>query len=294
MNRRDWLKKLPLAAAGAMFPAAVTQPLPGKPRLRTAVCAYSFRDELAKGTMTYDDLIRLAADLGVDGLDLTVYWLPQNPTNEYLFSLRRLAFRYGIDIYSIGTRVQMCQPTPELREAETRRLAQWLSVAERLGARHMRVFGAAAPKGATEEQVVTWVSETLKQCAPIAGARGILLGLEDDGGVTDIAERLVQMVKGADSPWAGINLDLGNFKTDAYRQIETCLPYATNIHAKSAVHENNGQPMAPDWDRIFRMIAPVYRGYLSVEYEGAAPPRTAVPELVAKLQSMVRKYAPAG
>ena len=196
----------------------------GKPRLRTAICAYSFRDELAKGTIKYEDLIRLAADLGVDGLDLTVYWLPQNASDDYLLSLRRLAYRSGVDIYGIGIRAQMCRATPELQDAEVGRLKRWLDVAERLGARHVRVFGGSAPRDAGEEQAVGWAAETLKKCAAVAASRGLFLGVEDDGALTEKAERLVQMVKMADSPWAGICLDVGNFKSDAYRQVECACP----------------------------------------------------------------------
>ena len=294
MNRRDLVKQFSLAATAAFLPAPVAaQAPPGKPRLRTAICAYSFRDELAKGTMKYEDLIRLGADLGVDGLDLTVYWLPQNASDDYLLSLRRLAYRSGIDIYGIGIRAQMCRATPELQDAEVGRLKRWLDVADRLGARHVRVFGGAAPRDASDEQAVGWVSETLKKCAAIAAPRGLFLGIEDDGALTINAERLIQMVKQADSPWVGICLDIGNFRSEAYRQVEMCLPYAVNLHLKTEVSDT-GKQQPLDWDRLFRMVAPAYRGYIALEYESSAPPRTAVPEAIAKLQAAVRKYAPAG
>jgi sugar phosphate isomerase/epimerase len=294
MNRRDWVKQFSAGAAAALLPSsAPAQSLPGKPRLRTAICAYSFRDELAKRTMTYEELIRLAADLGVDGLDLTVYWLPQNLSDDYLLSLRRLAYRYGIDIYGIGIRAQMCRATPELQDAEVGRLKRWLDVADRLGARHLRVFGGAAPKDASEEQAVAWAAETLKKCAALAAPRGLFLGVEDDGALTEKGERLVQMVKQADSPWVGVCLDIGNFKSDAYRQVELCLPYTVNLHLKTEVNDTaKQQPL--DWDRLFRLVAPAYRGYIALEYESSAPPRTAVPEAIARLQAAVKKYAPSG
>lgn len=294
MNRRDWLKQVSLAAGAAVAPATAAAQAAGKPRLRPAICAYSFRDELAKGTMTYEDLIRLAADLGVDGLDLTVYWLPQNATGDSLLSLRRLAYRCGIDIYGIGTRAQMCQATPQLQDAEVGRLTRWLDVAERLGARHVRVFGGSPPADSSEEQAVAWAAATLDKCARAAGPRGLFLGVEDDGAFTEKAERLVEIVRRAGSPWVGICLDIGNFPSDAYRQVEICLPYALNLHFKTEVSEvGRQQPL--DWDRLFRLVAPAYRGYIALEYEGSgAPPRAAVPELIAKLRAAVRKYAPGG
>ncbi len=48
MHRRDWLKRFSLAAAAAVAPAGAVAQAEGKPRLRTAICAYSFRDELGQ------------------------------------------------------------------------------------------------------------------------------------------------------------------------------------------------------------------------------------------------------
>ena len=278
--------------AGAITGSSAAPPdVARKPHLRTAICAYSFRTELAKGTMKYEDLIQLAADLGVDGVDLTVYWLPPGAPAEYLSSLRHLAYRCGIDIYSIGVRVRLCQPTPELRATEVNQLRGWLDVAEHIGARHVRIFGGSTPPSATDDQAVDWAGETFRQCAALAAPRGFFLGVEDDGALTEDSGRLIRMAKQADSPWAGICLDIGNFKANAFRQVEACLPLAVNMHLKTEMRDTNG-PQPTDWDRLFAMVAPVYRGYVALEYESsAAPARTAVPQFIAKIQAAVRTYS---
>ena len=71
-------------------------------------------------------LIRVAVETGTDGIDMTVYWLPST-TDDYLLSLRRLAYRNRVEIYSIGTRVQLAQPTPDLREKQLADLRQWVA-----------------------------------------------------------------------------------------------------------------------------------------------------------------------
>jgi L-ribulose-5-phosphate 3-epimerase len=292
MNRRDVMKQFSLAAAAAWLPGSVAAQAPAsKPRLLTGLCAYSFRDELAKKTMTYDDLVRLASDLGIDGLELTAYWFPPNVSAEYLLSLRRLAYRNAIDIYGIGIRSTLCRGTAEAQDAEVGRLKPWLDVAERLGARHIRVFSGNVPRGTTDEQAASWVTETLKKCAAVSGPRGIILGLEDDGALTEKADLLVKMVKDVDSPWVGINLDVGNFKMNGYTQSATCLPYAVNVHLKSEIREN-GTPQPLDWDRLFGMLAAAYRGYVTLEYEASGNPRAAVPEIIGKLLKAVQKHAP--
>ena len=76
-------------------------------------------------TMTYEDLIRIAVETGTDGIDMTVYWLPVT-TDDVLLPLRRAAFKNRVEIYSIGTRVRLAQPTPDLREKELVELRKWV------------------------------------------------------------------------------------------------------------------------------------------------------------------------
>jgi hypothetical protein len=82
--------------------------------LKPAICAYSFREALKAKTMTYEDLIRLTADLGAEGVDMTVYWFPDT-SDQFLNSVRRTAYKSCVSIYSIAIRSVMTQPTPELR-----------------------------------------------------------------------------------------------------------------------------------------------------------------------------------
>ena len=284
MHRRDCIRTLTAGAALAL--SRVSFAGENRGRFRAAICAYSFREQFKKGSMTYADLIRMAADAGADGIDMTAYWL-KDTSDETLFALKRLAYRSSVAIYTIGIGASMARPTPELREAEVQMVRKWLDVAERLGAAHMRVFGGDVPKGASEDQAVAWAVETLKHCAEEAAKKGITLGVEDDGGITTNADRTVEIVKKADSPWAGINLDIGNFPNDGYAQIEMCAPYATNVHFKTHVHIDH-KPQPVDFARVLKILGHAgYRGYLAIEYEANDNPITAVPAMVAKLRAAI-------
>ena len=287
MDRRQFLKALPAMAplAGRLTAAS------SKARLRTAICAYSFRDALAKKTMTYDDLVHLAVETSVDGLDLTVYWFPSTES-AFLLPLRRLAYRNGVEIYSISVRTNMCQPTPELRDKELAEVRKWVDVAAALGAGHIRVFGGTVPKGRTEDEAAAWVVDVLSRGAQYAGTRGVILGLENHGGITEKADRIVEIVKKIDSPWVGVNLDTGNFARDAYRQIATILPYSVNVQFKAEMRDEGGVRIPADWDRLTRMLVEGgYKGYMALEYEASPDPKTAVPPLLARLNALARKYS---
>jgi sugar phosphate isomerase/epimerase len=243
--------------------------------------------------MTCEDLVRIAVETGTDGIDMTVYWLPST-TDDYLLPLRRLAYKNRVEIYSVGTRVRLAQPTPELREKELLELRKWVDVAQKLGATHVRVFGGQKPDGVTLDQAIGLAAETLKRGAEYAGARGIILGVEDDGGITDFAKETIEIVTRADSPWAGMNLDIGNFRPPkVYDQVEMSIPYAVSTHVKVDMALDDGKGRAPfDWDRIFAMFARHgFRGYMGLEYEAAGDPATAVPSYLKKLKELAVKYS---
>lgn len=283
MRRRDCFRVM---AGAALASEASRVKAAGKGRFHPAICAYSFRNQLKAGTMTYADIIRMAAETGADGVDLTTYWLPDT-NDETLFALRKLAFRSGIALYNIGVRVRLAQPTAELQAAELETVRKWAAVAEKLGASGMRVFGGAVPKGATEDQAVAWAVETLKKAGDEAGKRGITLGVEDDGGITTNADRTVEIVKKATSPWAGINLDIGNFPDNGYAQVELCAPLAVNVHFKTAMHAG-GKKVPADWPRVLEILGVAgYRGFLALEYEEEQDAPTVVPKLIGRMREAI-------
>jgi sugar phosphate isomerase/epimerase len=294
MNRRDFFLTAPALSAFCGAPAgAAAAESSGGARLKPAICAYSYRNALKNKTMTYQDLVRLTARLGADGIDMTVYWFPDT-SDEFLRPLRRLAYKMAVTIYSIGIDSEMTRPTPELRQAEVEAIKKWVDVAEKLGAGHIRVFGGSTPKGITEEEAAGWVVEALKRASEYSAKKGVILGLENHGGITGRAESIVKIVKTVDSPWVGINLDAGNFRKQSYEQIGMCLPYAVNVHLKTDIAGEDGKKTASDWDRILKMLAGAgYNGYVALEYEAKESAETAVPALIARLKQLTRKYSTA-
>lgn len=281
MQRRLFLSSLAAAAALANSGA----------RLRTGLNAYSFRRELQAKTMTYEDIVHRAVEWDIDGLDLTVYWFPSNGP-EFTLPLRRLAYLNGVEIYSISVRSELTKAAAEDRRKEVESLYRWIDVANSLGASHIRVFGGNVPKGATEEQAVPWVVECLLRASDYAAARGVILGLENHGGITLRAERIIEIVKKVDSPWVKINLDTGNFRSQVFEQIQMCLPLTVNIQVKVEAPDESGKRVPQDWERVVKMVAASgYKGYLALEYEAQEPALQAVPRHMARIRELTRRHS---
>ncbi len=288
MNRRNLLKTafatalpIPLQAAAATATC----------RLRAALCAYSYRDALKAGVMNYNDVVRIAAENGMDGVDVTTYWFPDT-SDAFLLPLRAFAYRNAIELHSIGIRTALCQPAAEARNAQVEIIRKWLDVAEKLGAGHIRVFGGKVPEGATEDQAVGWAAETMKRAADLAAKKAIVLGIETDGGITDRVEPTIRIVTQVDSPFAAINLDIGNFRVDGYKQTALGIPYAINVHSKTEIAGENGKKQPVDQDRLLGMFAKAgFKGRLALEYEANAKAEENVPKLLRELRRGVQKYS---
>src|ERR1700680_4781293 len=156
MNRRQLLQTLPALAAATQLRGQARS----KGHLKAGLVAYSCGKQFEAKTMTYETLIRYVSDLGLDGLDTTVYWFPDT-SDQFLASLRRTAYKNAVSLYSIAVRVRLCQPTAELQRAEVENAKKWIEVAEKIGATHVRVFGGTVPKGTPEPQAISWAAEVL-------------------------------------------------------------------------------------------------------------------------------------
>jgi len=291
--RRQFLQTTSVAAAGILGPSvtifgADTPPGSKQPRLLSGCCAYSYSKYLKSGKMTMEDFILKGVELGVQGVDITTYWL-KSTEPAYLTSLRHFAYRNGMPFSGAAIGTDMCQPEAAKRAQELAKIKEWVDATELLGAAHLRVFGGELPPGTTEEQGIQWVVETMKPACDYAAKKGVILGIESHGGITSKASTIIEILRRVDSPYAGINLDIANFPENEYAQIEACIPYATHAHIREAFSESK-QPI--DLERVWQLFAKGgYRGYMSAEYEAEEDAMIAVPKLIEKIKTLCRKYS---
>ncbi|MGA2865851.1 MAG: sugar phosphate isomerase/epimerase family protein [Verrucomicrobiota bacterium] len=296
LNRRDFLKTAGLASVSSLAGNLNAQDrsaetaLAARPRLLPGCCAYSYRAYLQNGRMTMEQFIVRAVELGVLGVDITTYWL-KSTEPAYLASLRRFAYRQGMPFSGLAIGADLCQPDAPKRKETLETVRKWVDATELLGASHLRVFGERLPAGATEEQGIQWVAETMKLACEYAATKGVILGLESHGGISTKADNILEILRRVDSPYAGCNLDISNFPDNPYEQIAACLPFATHAH----IRDFYGDHKAPlDLDRVWQLFAQSgYKGFMSLEYEGDEDALSGVPKLIGKIKALCRKYSSA-
>ena len=80
-------------------------------------------------------------------------------------------------------------------------------------------------------------------------------------------------------------MDTGNFLDNTYQQLEAMLPHTVFVQAKTYYGGGTWYTLDLDYKRIATMLRKhTYRGYISLEFEGKADYRTAIPESLAMLK----------
>ncbi|HIE25869.1 TPA: sugar phosphate isomerase/epimerase [Candidatus Poribacteria bacterium] len=253
--------------------------------MKVGCCAYSFRQYLSSGEMSLFDFLEKGVEIGLDGVELTSYYFPSTD-DEFLYSLKRKAYLLGLEISGTAVGNNFCLADEAERAKQVTMTKSWIDNSVKLGAPCMRVFAGGAPSGHAEEEARNWCIDSLKECLDYAKPRGILLALENHGGITSTAEQTLAIIKAVDDEWLGVNLDTGNYR-NAYEGIEKTAPYAITCHAKTEIPGPSGKEIA-DFRKIADILAKAgYKGYLSIEYEAAEDPMTAVEKFVSYLKEIV-------
>lgn len=303
LSRRSWLTAAAASAAWLTRPltAPAIEPIvrSGGPRLRLALAAYGFRQFFgwSRGkpqrpadearALTIGSFIDLAADLGCDGAELTSYYFDPAAGEADLLDLRRHAFLRGIAISGSAVGNNFARPRGDELDAEIADVKAWIDHAALLGAPHVRVFAGPVAKGLPLAEAKATCIAALEECCDHAGTRGVMLGLENHGGIVASADELLEVVRAVQSPWLGVNLDTGNFHSaDPYADLARCVPYAVNVQYKVEMQRRAQGPKEPaDAARVVKLLRDGgYQGFVALEYEAAGDPYDAVPRHLDELR----------
>lgn len=293
LTRRGFVCTTAAAAAAGVRGMAIEpfdRPIPG--RLRLGLAAYSLRQHLqidgaTEPRMDLHGFIDYCHALGVGGAELTSYYFPSVVDAAFLADLRRLCQLRGVTVTGGAVRNDFCNPAAV--EASLDHVRTWIDHYAFLGAPVIRIFAGEAvagePLAATLDRCIAACTEVCRHAAD----RGIMLALENHGGVTAHAADLVEIVRRVDSPAFGINFDSGNFTDcdDPYPALEAIAPYAVNAQIKVEMHPR-GKAEPADLERVLGILRRAgYSGWAVLEYEAAAPPLEAVPRWVDTLRPLV-------
>ena len=158
-------------------------------------------------------------------------------------------------------------------------IKNWIVCASKIGAPVIRIFsGTIIPKEYDRKTISEWMVTDIQECVEFGKAHGVVVAIQNHNDFLKNAEQSIDIVKRVNSPWFGLILDIGSFRSgDPYPQIAQCIAYAVNWQIKELVYINNKEEKV-NLNKLFDIIkASDYRGYLPIETLGPGDPFQKVP-----------------
>ncbi len=289
VGRRGFLGCAAALAAGS----ADAQSLPRSSTPRFAVSSYSYWHFKAE-RYPIEKVIEDAAKLGFDGVEI-LHRQMTDESPEELNRLKRAALLRGLSLVMFSIHQDFVSPWADERGQAIRHTQYGIELAAKLGCpavrinsgrwRTIRLFddlmkvkGDEPPiPGYTENDAIGWCIDSIRACIPAAQKAGVMLMLENHWGMTMKSANLLRIVEGVNSPWLGINLDIGNFPGDPYPEIEKLAPRAAYVHFKTYFGGGEYYTLNLDYKRIAGILRQAqFAGFVSLEMEGKEAPQSAV------------------
>jgi len=239
--------------------------------------------------MTLSDLLDFSATAGFEGVDLTGYYFkgyPQVPADDYLFELKRKAFRLGLGISGTGVRNDFTIADKTRRDQEVVLVKKWIEVAAKLGAPVIRIFaGNQKNEGIPLQQVTDWMLKDIQTCVDYGKQYGVVIGLQNHNDFIQTADQVIGIIDAIHSEWLGLILDTGSYRVlNPYEEISKSIKHTVNWQIKETVFLN-GKETPTDLVKLLGLIKSAgFRGYLPIETLGNGDPKTKVTTLLAALQ----------
>jgi sugar phosphate isomerase/epimerase len=312
LSRRSFLKNSLCVAAAASACATVPEVLSGRleaaassprmtfptaPHERVSVASWPFRFWIDSPTNSYRD----RSKPGMTLLEFPAMVVKEFKVNKieplgqhfastdatYLGQFREAVRKAGCHIVDIpmGGEESYYDPDPAVRQKAIDLGKKWVDIAVKVGSPSIRNH-IGGVKNAKPD--VARTAESLGQVVKYAASKNVVVNLENDDLVSEDAFFIVNVIKKVNSPWLHALPDFcnsmmgGNADFD-YKAVTAMFGHAYNIcHVKDSEVGDGGKVYRIDIPKTFGILkASGFRGYCSMEWEGAGDSYAGTHKLIA-------------
>ena len=269
-----------------------------------SMCHYSLHRTWERERWSIAELIDYVASLGVPGIDFHTRLIPPEVTGR---ELRRAVSDAGLALTGVSFSNNFNLPDAGERADQVERVRGWIRLAADAGAPVSRVFGGHLHDRADDrarEEGRKLILDALAIVARTAEEYGVVLALENHGGLPCTAEEQIGVIESIGSPNLRATIDVGNYMQcgqEGHEATRLVAPYAAYVHFKDfwKVDEASspwGWSIEPctvgdgDVDHAACLRALVEVGYersIAIEYEGTEDELTGVPRSVEYTRSVM-------
>lgn len=223
-----------------------------------------------------EKIMRAAAGIGFDGIDLGYYWNEEKKVQE-MKDARQLAADLDLKLtnYIVGNNFGNAIAEDRL-PAEIDKVKKALDEAAEMGCRNLRVFGGGYDL--EWEKYCNPIADALSACVEHAQKNNVVMAIEDHGALCKDSSEQLFYISTVNSPFLRATADIGNYRTPggeiSEQAVAAIADMAAMVHVKDYVIINNKFTAVPsgegiiDLKQCFRLLRDAgYQGTLSLEYE---------------------------
>lgn len=276
--------------------AKTETPNVSKTDFKHSLAQWSLNKPFKDGTLDPMDFPQIAKDLGFSGVEYVTQLYPSvletgaNYKERVMTLVKELNARSqkaGIDnvLIMVDHAGELADPDPaKLKEAVANHKI-WMDAAALMGAHSVRanLFGELDPEKWHALSVAS-----LKELGAYGKKVGVNIVIENHGGWSSDAAKLVAVMKEVNMETVGTLPDFGNFcvkreggerwgapcilEYDTYKGTEELMEYAVGASAKAYSFDTNGDETKLDYQRLMQIVndhkTDRFKGYVGTEYEG--------------------------
>ena len=219
--------------------------------MKIGVSSYSFQQLISAGRETQLSVMKIAKDMGFDGIEFTDLSTPEGVTEaQYAEMIREESERLSLPVTAYTISANLLNDKGVYAEVE--RICRKVDVAKILGAKNLRHDAAWSVPDEIKafagfEQVLPVLVDGCKRVTEYAQAKGITTMIENHGFFCQDSERVEKIINGVGSANFGVLLDMGNFacadENSAFAAGRLA-PYIKHVHAKD-FHIKSGNGFDP-------------------------------------------------
>lgn len=203
--------------------------------------------------MSVAEWARMAAEIGLDAIDLSILFVPDHRV-ETILALRREIEQAGMRVAMVTTYPDFTHPDPAHRERELVKAEETVSVAAGLGAELVRVTAGQAHPDVSRDRGIGWAVEGLSRLAEKTRNSRVTLVYENHSKpaawtYTDFSEppdRFLEIVNRTSGIGLGINFDTANataFAPDPLALLDRVVNRVVSVHASDSAVKGALQPV---------------------------------------------------
>ncbi len=251
---------------------------------------YSLRDLFGSGKIDYLTVPKMLKDMGIPGVCYNSIWM-KSYDKPYMDSIKKACKDAGMTITGFIIEGNVATLDDAARDRQIAEDITQLKAAAYLGAPVVRINLGSTGDDAKDDTIgVQRCIDAFNQILPIAKELNVKITIENHGGVSRTADRILRVIKGTDPAWVGACLDFGNWPSEKRNSESAKLAaYSYHVHAKARGFEADGEATDMNYKYLIGLLKRAgYTGAVSIEFEGAGDQV----EGVRKSADLILKYWP--